>query len=49
MATVFVLENSNGWPGLRKERHLKALHLLGKECIGLYAVSKRQKLQDSRC
>lgn len=47
MATVFILGSSNGWPGLRKERHLKALHLLGKECIGLYAVSKRQQLQDS--
>lgn len=47
MATVFVLGSSNGWPGLKKERHLKALNLLGNECIGLYAVSKRQKLQDS--
>lgn len=47
METVFALESSNGWPGLRKERHLKALHLLGKECIGLYAVFKRKKLQDS--
>lgn len=47
MVAVFILGSSNGWPGLRKEWQLNVLHLLGKECIGLYALSKRRKLQDS--
>ena len=46
MVAVFILGSSNGWPGLRKEWHLKALHPLGKEFIGLYALSKRRKFQD---
>ena len=46
MVAVFILGSSNGWPGLRKEWNLKALHPLGKEFIVLYALSKRRKFQD---